>query len=102
MTAALDSRTRARIFDPFYTTKSVGKGTGLGLSICYGIVKEHGGEIVARNREEGGATIEVRLLASDKAALPDALAPARSEPCLKGACCWSKTKKLSWNLNETF
>jgi two-component system NtrC family sensor kinase len=61
-----------RIFDPFYTTKSVGKGTGLGLSICYGIVKEHGGEIIARNREEGGATIEVRLLASEKPALPEA------------------------------
>ena len=42
-----------RIFDPFYTTKSVGKGTGLGLSICYGIVKEHGGDISARNRESG-------------------------------------------------
>ena len=38
-----------RIFDPFYTTKSVGKGTGLGLSICYGIVKEHGGDITAHN-----------------------------------------------------
>src|SRR5437868_11797201 len=50
-----------RIFDPFYTTKSVGKGTGLGLSICYGIVKEHGGDIVARNRPEGGALIEVRV-----------------------------------------
>ena len=35
------------VFDPFYTTKSVGKGTGLGLSICYGIVKEHGEEIAA-------------------------------------------------------
>src|ERR1051326_4019019 len=34
-----------RIFDPFFTTKEVGKGTGLGLSICYGIVREHGGEI---------------------------------------------------------
>ncbi len=73
-----------RIFDPFYTTKSVGKGTGLGLSICYGIVKEHGGEIVARNREEGGATIEVRLLASEKSALPETVMPTRRESLLVG------------------
>jgi PAS domain S-box-containing protein len=73
-----------RIFDPFYTTKSVGKGTGLGLSICYGIVKEHGGEIVARNRDEGGATIEVRLLASEKPALPEAVPSARRESVLAG------------------
>ena len=50
-----------RIFDPFYTTKSVGKGTGLGLSICYGIVKEHGGDILASNNSDAGATIEVKL-----------------------------------------
>ncbi len=50
-----------RIFDPFYTTKNVGKGTGLGLSICYGIVKEHGGDILAFNADGGGAVIEVRL-----------------------------------------
>jgi len=74
----------SRIFDPFYTTKSVGKGTGLGLSICYGIVKEHGGEIVARNREEGGATIEVRLLASEKPALAEAVSSPRRESLLKG------------------
>jgi PAS domain S-box-containing protein len=74
----------SRIFDPFYTTKSVGKGTGLGLSICYGIVKEHGGEIVARNREEGGATIAVRLLASEKPALPETVVSARRESVLAG------------------
>jgi len=49
------------VFDPFYTTKGVGKGTGLGLSICYGIVKEHGGEISAQNHPEGGALLQVRL-----------------------------------------
>jgi PAS domain S-box-containing protein len=58
-----------RIFDPFFTTKDVGKGTGLGLSICYGIVREHGGEIVCHNNPDSeGATFIVRLpLAADAA-----------------------------------
>ena len=50
-----------RIFDPFYTTKPVGKGTGLGLSICYGIVKEHGGEIEAKNSPPRGASFVITL-----------------------------------------
>ena len=50
-----------QIFDPFFTTKEVGQGTGLGLSICYGIVREHGGEIVCQNNAEGGASFVVRL-----------------------------------------
>jgi two-component system NtrC family sensor kinase len=51
-----------RIFDPFFTTKEIGKGTGLGLSICYGIVKEHGGDILCHNNSDGqGATFVVRL-----------------------------------------
>src|SRR2546428_6136828 len=60
-----------RIFDPFYTTKTVGKGTGLGLSICYGIIKEHGGDITAHNRPEGGAVVEVRLPASGRVVEPE-------------------------------
>ncbi|HVR22179.1 MAG TPA: HAMP domain-containing sensor histidine kinase, partial [Candidatus Polarisedimenticolia bacterium] len=54
-----------RIFDPFFTTKEVGKGTGLGLSICYGIVKEHGGEILCHNNTDvQGATFIVRFPAA--------------------------------------
>jgi two-component system NtrC family sensor kinase len=54
-----------RIFDPFFTTKEVGKGTGLGLSICYGIVHEHGGEILCHNNTGAeGATFIVRLPAT--------------------------------------
>jgi len=59
-------------FDPFYTTKAVGKGTGLGLSICYGLVKEHKGQISCTNRPEGGAIFRVEFPAVF------ALFPARS------------------------
>ena len=52
---------RERIFDPFFTTKEVGQGTGLGLSICYGIVREHGGQIAAEHVPGGGALIRVLL-----------------------------------------
>ncbi len=59
-----------RIFDPFFTTKEIGKGTGLGLSICYGIVREHGGEILCHNnRGEAGATFVVRLPALSETVL---------------------------------
>ncbi len=58
-----------RIFDPFFTTKEVGKGTGLGLSICYGIVHEHGGEILCHNNPDGeGSTFIVRLPALSEGA----------------------------------
>ena len=76
-----------RIFDPFYTTKSVGKGTGLGLSICYGIVKEHGGDITAHNAAEGGAVIEVRLPMAAPAAAPVEavpMIPPRREGAIQG------------------
>jgi PAS domain S-box-containing protein len=69
-----------RIFDPFYTTKSVGKGTGLGLSICYGIVKEHGGDITANNAAEGGAVIEVKLPSAAAATLAPEAAKVATRP----------------------
>ncbi len=75
----------SRIFDPFYTTKSVGKGTGLGLSICYGIVKEHGGDITARNRPEGGAILQIRLPATGRPAAAEEVAPRpRRELLIEG------------------
>jgi PAS domain S-box-containing protein len=69
-----------RIFDPFYTTKPVGKGTGLGLSICYGIVKEHGGEIEAKNSPPQGATfvITLPLLVGSPAAIAVGDSPSKS------------------------
>jgi len=64
-----------RALDPFYTTKPVGKGTGLGLSICYGIIKEHDGEIKIENVEPHGARVTVELpLAEGMQTKPSALA----------------------------
>ncbi|MGZ7030050.1 MAG: hybrid sensor histidine kinase/response regulator, partial [Terriglobales bacterium] len=68
-----------KVFDPFYTTKAVGKGTGLGLSICYGIVKEHGGDVMALNHPDGGALFRVSLPASASLAVE---APQEAPPRL--------------------
>ncbi len=55
-----------RIFDPFFTTKASRKGTGLGLSISYGIVEEHGGQIVADSRPGEGAVFRLDFPAARK------------------------------------
>jgi signal transduction histidine kinase len=54
-------REPGRAFDLFYTTQAPGQGSGLGLSICYGIVREHGGEISAFNLHPAGAAVVVEL-----------------------------------------
>ena len=48
-----------QVFDPYVTSKP--KGTGLGLAIVKKLVEEHGGQIAARNREQGGAEISILM-----------------------------------------
>ncbi len=52
---------RDKIFEAFFTTKQEVKGVGLGLSVCYGIIKDHGGEIGVESEEGGGTTFSVIL-----------------------------------------
>lgn len=47
---------RARIFDPFYTTKEVSKGTGMGLSTVHGIMHDHDGHILVERGSETGTS----------------------------------------------
>jgi two-component system NtrC family sensor kinase len=52
---------RARIFDPFYTTKESGHGTGLGLVVVRQVIREHHGEIEVESEPGGGALFRITL-----------------------------------------
>ncbi|MFA6653620.1 MAG: Cache 3/Cache 2 fusion domain-containing protein [Candidatus Delongbacteria bacterium] len=43
---------KKRLFEPFFSTKTMGKGTGLGLAVCYGIVKMHSGKIIVETNPD--------------------------------------------------
>jgi signal transduction histidine kinase len=63
-------------FEPFFTTKPVGKGTGLGLSTCYGIIRQHEGDITCGNRLEGGAYFTIFVPAAVLRATDSGIPPA--------------------------
>jgi PAS domain S-box-containing protein len=52
---------RDKIFEAFFTTKQKVKGVGLGLSVCYGIIKDHGGEIRVESEVDKGTTFTILL-----------------------------------------
>jgi PAS domain S-box-containing protein len=60
--AGMTGEVKEKIFDAFFTTKEQDvKGVGLGLSVCYGIVKDHRGEIVVESEPGKGSSFSVCL-----------------------------------------
>ncbi|WP_353929148.1 DUF3365 domain-containing protein [Okeanomitos corallinicola TIOX110] len=60
--SGMTEKVKSQIFNPFFTTKSIGKGTGLGLSISYKIVVErHQGSICCESELEKGTTFSIQL-----------------------------------------
>jgi len=68
----MDRETLTRMFEPFYTTKEPGRGTGLGLAMAFGILKNHGGYIMAYSEPDQGSTLKLYLPAAEEKALDQA------------------------------
>jgi signal transduction histidine kinase len=55
----IDSKDKARVLEPFFSTKPA--GTGIGLAICQSIVESHGGHIRVSDNHPRGAIFHVAL-----------------------------------------
>lgn len=79
----IDPALMDRLFQPFVTTRLDSEGTGLGLAVAYGIVREHGGVILARNR--GSAGRDGRTGAVFEVLLPEADGETAAGPAVSAA-----------------
>jgi PAS domain S-box-containing protein len=79
----MDAETRARLFEPLFTTKGPGRGTGLGLSIVNGIVRQASGAVSVESQPGQGATFRIFLPRAEQPR-PVRKDPERTDPPLPG------------------
>ena len=63
--AGMDHDTLQRMYEPFFTTRRQGEGTGLGLAVVHGIVRSHGGAVLAESEPGRGTVMQVLLPVRD-------------------------------------
>jgi PAS domain S-box-containing protein len=82
----MDSAVVEKAFEPFFTTKPRGEGTGMGLSVVYGIMREHGGDIVVDSTPGKGTSVRLYFPRTSakpaREAGPRRVAPGRTERIL--------------------
>ncbi|MES1172877.1 MAG: ATP-binding protein [Myxococcales bacterium] len=64
--SGMSAETRARLFEPFYTTKPLGKGTGLGLAVSAGLVHAMRGTLGFESSEGAGTEARLSLLSASE------------------------------------
>ncbi len=79
----MDDETRARIFEPFFSTKGIGKGTGLGLAVVYGIIESHHGFVEVKSEKGKGTAFSIFFPADEECAIGH-LSLKESAPVPKG------------------
>ena len=82
--SGMSPEVKARLFEPFFSTREFGQGSGLGLASIYGIVVQSGGGITVQSEPGAGTTFEVYLpsVQPDEAAAPPA--EGKSAESLRG------------------
>ena len=71
----ISAEVRARMFEPFFSTKEHGKGSGMGLSMIHGIAHGQGGHILVESSASGGATIRLLMAVAEPVAVTGETTP---------------------------
>ena len=57
----MDDEVKARVFDPFFTTRDAGEGSGMGLSVVHGIISDWNGQLHVESAPGKGTALHIFL-----------------------------------------